>query len=168
MLNDIWSDMKITTLPRWLAPAPARTGDPAQGSIHADQWRSFCTVSMVVTLIRLWGAFPSDDRRHAMLKNFMDLVTATKLASMRKLTDERVLAFENHYLTYLRDLLDLFPGIGLSPNQHLSWHLVRLLKGFGPTHSWRTFAVERWNYMLQRINTNRKFGAYWCRVHVSH
>jgi hypothetical protein len=95
-----------------------------------------------------------------MLINFMDLVTATKLASMRSMSPARIEKFKFFMNRYLEELLLLYPGISISPSQHLSLHFVELLESFGPTPGWRCWAFERANRRLQDINTNMKFGAF--------
>lgn len=152
--------MNKTVLPNWMSAAPTHIGDGKHGKIHADQWRSFCTVHLVITLPRIWGNLPADDRRREMLVNFMQLATATKVATMRSITNEMIQIYKDNMLSYLCGVVDLFPGVALVPNQHLSLHLPELLEDFGPTHSWRTFPIERFNFLLQQTNTNRKFGTY--------
>ncbi|KAK0207180.1 hypothetical protein IW262DRAFT_669213 [Armillaria fumosa] len=59
---------------------------------------------------------------------------------------------------YLQKLLELYPGSGISPYQHLSLHFGELLRSFGPNHAWRCWAFERYNGIIQKINTNNIFG----------
>lgn len=158
-LGELWRDMERTVLPSNITPVPKTVGTTRHGKLSADQWRTTCTIHLVYTLVRLWGNEPEDSRRRAMLGNFMDLVTATKLAAMRTMSEERISLFQSHMLRYLRDLLDLYPGTTLSPNQHLSIHLAQLFQRWGPTHAWRCFAFERYNFKLQRIPTNMRLGA---------
>jgi len=40
----------------------------------------------------------------------------------------------------------------------MGFHYEMLLRAFGPVHSWRAWAFERFNYTLQNIKTNSKFG----------
>ncbi|TDL15157.1 hypothetical protein BD410DRAFT_855780 [Rickenella mellea] len=147
-----------TTLPSWVAPAPANVGSTRAGKLSADQWRSLCTVNLVITLVRLWGGKPRNDRHYWLLQNFMDLVTAAKLGTMRSMTQARIDGFVLHLHRYLENMLELFPHIGVTPNQHLSFHVALLLHRFGPSHAWRCWSFERWNHVLQNINTNMKFG----------
>ncbi|KAA1466540.1 hypothetical protein DENSPDRAFT_768593, partial [Dentipellis sp. KUC8613] len=146
-LNEIWSDMERTTIPSWLSAVPARIGEAKSGTVTADQWRTFCTIHLVVTMVRLWGIATEhsvSERERSMLDNFMHLIAATKLASMRTMTQARVQDFKDHMLRYLQGLLDLFPGIPLTPNLHNTMHLVDIFPRFGPSHGWRCWAFERW------------------------
>jgi hypothetical protein len=162
--------MSRTNLPYWLSAAPPQVGSSRVGKLSADQWRSFCCVHLVITLIRLWGSEPQDSRFHQMLCNYLDLVAAVKLATMRTMCEERISQYEFYMKRYLRNLLALYPDIGLSPSQHLSLHYPDLLRGFGPTHAWRCWIFERMNYKLQEIPTNLKFGEstqYVSHPHIS-
>jgi len=94
-----------------------------------------------------------------MLKNFMDLVTATKLATMRTMYTSRIDDFNFYMKRYLDNVLILYPAVKLVPNQHLSLHYgYDLLPVWGPSHGYRGWITERMNYKLQRVPTNRKFG----------
>lgn len=141
-----------------MSPVPNSVGEAKAGKLTADQWKTFCLVHLIISLIQLWGDFSQDNRYYQLLLNFISLVTAVKIASRRVLTQEYIDLYKVNILDYLKTLLKLFPEISLSPNQHLSGHLSDHMQRFGPAHSWRSFAFERWNYKLQHINTNKKFG----------
>ena len=159
-LREIWDDMSKTILPSWLPSAPFHVGDGKHGKLTADQWRTFCTVHLVITLIRLWGYTPADGREYRLLVNFMHLVLATKAATMRSMSPERIKVYKDNMQSYLNGIKQLFPGVAFSRNHHLSCHLPGMLEDYGPTHSWRTFAIERFNYIMQKTPTNNKFGPH--------
>ena len=152
--------MELIDLPSWLAPAPHEPGTARHGKFSADQWRTFCTVNLVFSLIRLWGQEDKSSRKYRMLVNFMDLVTAIKIAHFRTMTPSRISQYEFHVHRYMTTLLDLYPGTRITPNQHLSLHYGSMLRQFGPTHAWRSFPFERSNYLMQQTKTNMKFGAH--------
>lgn len=145
-------------MPSWIAPAPRLVGTKECGKLSADQWRTTCTIHMVISLVRLWGSSPKTDRFHQLLKNYMNLVLATKLASMRVVTEDRIRLFETVWINYLKGLQTLFPQIDLAPYQHLTMHFGDYLRRFGPVHAWSCWAFERGNYLLQQIKTNMRFG----------
>ncbi|KAJ3727949.1 hypothetical protein C8R42DRAFT_572552, partial [Lentinula raphanica] len=166
-LAAIREDMERLYLPSWMAAAPSRPGEASQGKFSADQWRTFCTVNLPVTLIRLWGSQPPGDRRHKMLVNYMHLVTSVRLADMRATTEEQIQSFEHHYRAYVTTLVGfgdrenvggLYPHTRITPYQHMMLHFGDLLRRFGPVHSWRCFPFERFNYILQTTKTNSRFG----------
>lgn len=156
VLPEVWRDKGRTVLPSWISPIPAGAGSARTGKLTADQWRTLCTVHLVVTLIRLWGDRDPDDRRHEMLSNFMHLVTSTVLLFKRSMTTERIRLYENSMKEYLDGHLRLYPHLNLTPKHHLSLHLPKFLERFGPVHGWTTWGFERLNFKFQRTETNGK------------
>lgn len=157
MLGQLWSDMEKTHLPSWVTPLPKNVGSAQAGSLGADEWRTLCLIHLPITLVRLW-ANDSPSRESQMLENFMDLITAVKLASMRTTNSARIKAYEFHMQKYLSSLPMLYPGTTITPNHHLSLHLSEVLDKFGPSHVFRAFVFERGNLILQQTPTNNKIG----------
>ncbi|EIW83734.1 hypothetical protein CONPUDRAFT_150798 [Coniophora puteana RWD-64-598 SS2] len=170
-LTAIWDDMPRLALPSWVAAAPGRAGSTRHGKLSADQYRSFCTINLPFTLGRLWADLETPDsevdgtsqnvaKKVEMLQNFAHLVAAGKFAMKRTMTPAYIERYRFHMKSYLNGLLDphLYPGIVFAPTHHLCLHLADLLENFGPVHSWRCFPFERYNYLLQNIPTNYKFG----------
>ncbi|KAH9850596.1 hypothetical protein C2E23DRAFT_734560 [Lenzites betulinus] len=153
VLEAIRGDIRAAHLPSWLSKPPATFGSASHGKLKADHWRTVCTVNMVITLVRLWGTASSTEHERLALKNFLHLVAAVDLVSRRTMSAERAHAFDTHMLNYLRGLRSLYDA-DLVPNHHLSLHLRECLLLFGPTLSWWTFPFERYNGLLQRLNTN--------------
>ncbi|VDC03736.1 unnamed protein product [Peniophora sp. CBMAI 1063] len=158
-LAEVWSDMDRTVIPTWVGHAPHRFGDKQHRKAGADDYRIFVTINLVITMIRLWGPLHPGSRERALLNNLMDLVSATNLASSRVIDDECVEKYHESMLAWLQGLVTLFPGVLIESQQHLSLHLSYFLLSLGPTHAWRCFVFERWNYLLQQINTNNQFGS---------
>ena len=152
--------MKRTTLPSSCSPAPPHIGDKGQGKISADGWRVFSTVHLIVTLGRKWGSLPADTREYQLFSNLCDLIGATKIATGRSITVARAEEFRQLMLKYLSGLDILFPMHRLIPYHHISIHLNELLSHFGPTTAWRCWVFERYNHMLQNIETNGRFGLF--------
>lgn len=69
--------------------------------------------------------------------------------------NERVARFDEHMYEYLASLRTLFHH-NFVPNHHLSLHLHLCLRLFGPVHGWWAFPFERYNGLLQRLNTNNR------------
>ena len=150
--------MKRTILPSGFSPVPREVGSPSAGKLTADQWRTFCTVHLVVSLVRLWGSGSTGSRRSQILDNFLHLVAFTNLLHMRTLTPERIKSIENENLIYLEGLRKLYPSHSLVPKHHMALHLPEMLRDFGPVHAWRTFAFERLNQIFQNVPTNSLLG----------
>ncbi|KZT33048.1 hypothetical protein SISSUDRAFT_993468 [Sistotremastrum suecicum HHB10207 ss-3] len=156
-LNAIWADQNSIVTPSWLGRTPTYPGSAQAGSLKADEWRSFCSIFLVFSLGRMWprkgGRFP------ALFNNFMDLVAATELASLRTVTPYTTTLYEKYLRSYLEGHKKLFLDKRFVPNQHTALHLGEMLSMFGPIHAWRTYPFERYNGMMQTINTNSKIGS---------
>lgn len=150
--------MERTVLPSWLSPVPRGVGTPKAGKLTADQWRTFCTVHLVVSLIPLWATLHPGDYRHTMLNNFLHLVNFTNLLHRRTLNPQRISSIERENRAYLTGIRLLYPRFHLVPKHHMSLHLGPMLEAFGPVHAWRTFAFERLNQLFQSIPTNNLSG----------
>ncbi len=161
VVEQIRTDIENTYLPSWLERPPLNFGSPSHGKLKADHWRTVCTISMVITLIRLWSSSAASAADRRILDNFLHLVTAVDLATRRSMDPERARLFDEHMLAYLRSLRELFEH-DLVPNHHLSLHLATCLLLFGPVHGWWGFPFERYNGIIQRLNTNNKIGTCHC------
>lgn len=151
--------MQEIMLPSEVSPAPSRIGSPGQGTISADEWRTFCTINLVVTLVYLWGSLPDNTRESQILQNFMDLITAIEIASSREITLKDTWELQKRLHAYLQGILELFPGTTIGPYQHMCLgHLPQVLLTLGPAHAIWCYAFERANYVLQRIKTNSRIG----------
>ncbi|KAI9445610.1 hypothetical protein F5148DRAFT_1278254 [Russula earlei] len=124
-------NMPKTTLPSWIGRAPPKLGDGRHGKLSVDQWRTACTINLVVTLGRLWGSKPPNDCHYQMLVNFTDLTTP-----------DRIVLFQQHMHRYLQTMKELYVYSNLTPNHHLALHLPKLLENFGPPHAWVCFVFE--------------------------
>ncbi|KAH7905295.1 hypothetical protein BJ138DRAFT_973937, partial [Hygrophoropsis aurantiaca] len=151
----VWKDQGRLELPSFLSPLPWQFGHETR-KLSADQWRSVGMIHLVVTLIRLWGF--DGGRKGLMLFNFMHLVTAIHIANMRTMSPALANYYTYHCKLYLEGLLSLYKEAKIQPTHHLSLHLESLLVELGPVHSWRAWAFERFNYMLQKTKTNLRFG----------
>ncbi|KAI9069061.1 hypothetical protein FKP32DRAFT_1560444 [Trametes sanguinea] len=154
-VEQLRKDINSTTFPSWMERPPRNFGSPSHGKLKADMWRTVCTVSMVITLVRLWSTPGSSARTNALRDNFVHLVSAVDLASRRSTDQDRIDRFDHHMMEYLRSLRELF-NHKLVPNHHLSLHLKECLELFGPVYAWWAFPFERYNGILQRLNTNSK------------
>ncbi|TFK58695.1 hypothetical protein BDN72DRAFT_741616, partial [Pluteus cervinus] len=154
MLREIQNDINATTFPSWLERPPRHIGSPSHGKLKADEWRTVCTVNLVITLVWLWG--PGNEWENSLLGNFLDLVIAVEYASKRRMNPERVQVYSQHIVRYLHSLWTLFPKHKFTPNHHLSFHLSDCLRLFGPVHSWWSFPFECYNGVISRFNKNYK------------
>lgn len=156
IMSEVWADMKNTQLPTWISPVPSNWGEKERGKLSADNWRVICTIHLPVTLIRLWAH--ESGRTQALLVNFMDLVTAVRIANMRVSSPNQIKAYNETILRYLEGLKVLFPGFNILPSHHAAFHIGDILALFGPVHSHSAPFFERYINFLHHINTNQKSG----------
>ncbi|KAI0310269.1 hypothetical protein OF83DRAFT_1070794 [Amylostereum chailletii] len=159
ILKELWKITSRTTLPSSMARGPARFGTPGQGRIKADEWRTICLVLLPITLIIEWGNATDGEIERDLLDNFMALVTTVKWAT-RHMTSERIRNIvQTSYHFYCESLVEIFGEGFLSPNHHLTFHLIECLTLFGPVIGWWAFPFEQYNGIIQRIRNNGRFGS---------
>lgn len=154
--------IKETVTPSWLPSVPYNFGDPAAGTLKADEWRTMGTIYLPIALISLWGGGgPSgseSDYLRRVLDHTMALISAVSLACMRTSTASRMTAYRDYIATWVANLTLLHPQSTHRVNCHMAFHIYDFLKLFGPVHSWWCFPFERLIGILQRVPVNHKFG----------
>ncbi|KAI6011703.1 hypothetical protein BKA83DRAFT_4571787 [Pisolithus microcarpus] len=143
ILEEVWRDQEQLVLPSFIFPAPSLLGFEKR-KLSANQWHS--------------------GRQWQMLNNYMHLVTAVYIASLWSTSEELAGCYMYHFKSYLLGILELYKEARVQPVHHACLHFERLLVGLGPVHSWRTWAFEHFNYMLQRTKTNMHFVIRWCET----
>ncbi|KAE9385908.1 hypothetical protein BT96DRAFT_840098, partial [Gymnopus androsaceus JB14] len=151
-------DMKHSTFPSWMSPAPSQWGLARTGKLGGDEWKVVVSIHLVVTLIRLWSREAEESRKYKMLTNFVDLVKAGHILLLRGTTAELRAEYDLYIERYLREVLALYPDVNLAPNHHYSLHMSEFLESMGPGHPRSTPVFERTNHKLQLINKNRHAG----------
>ncbi|KAF9440671.1 hypothetical protein P691DRAFT_686860, partial [Macrolepiota fuliginosa MF-IS2] len=133
----------------------------------------FCMIYLSITLTCIWGNKPANSHKYKMLRNFLHLVTTVKIGSMRTTSSKCTEKYEYHMRTYLKSLLELYPGSEISPYQHMALHIGQQLHCFGPMHSWRCYTFEQFNHIFQTIETNNIYDEltflqvcrhFWCEM----
>ncbi|OSD08116.1 hypothetical protein PYCCODRAFT_1358106 [Trametes coccinea BRFM310] len=161
-LQEYEKDRSRMQLPSWINPAPRGFGTSPRGKLSADQWRTIGTINFPITLIRTWGL--EEGKRLEFLENFLDLVEAMETLGLMEVDDGHIAEVDRLLKRYLDRAKELYKGCKVQPNHHLALHLSMFLVLFGPVHSWRAFAFERFNYMLQSLNLNLNFGELECTM----
>jgi hypothetical protein len=159
-MAEIWEDMKRSQLPSWIQPPPPNWGTAERGKLSADQWRVICTIHLPITLIRLWGN--DTGRMYDLLRHFMHLVTAVRIANMRISLPNHIRTYNQHIFAYARGWDTLFPDEPLKPNLHAALHIGNMLDKFGPVHAISSPFYERYINFFHQLKTNRKIGTYRC------
>ncbi len=159
-LYEIWSDMdpRRMELPTGITPAPANIGVAKAGKLTADQWRSACTINLVVTLITTMGHEGSRESLLSYAFEFYGSGNRHKIAHKRSQTPQTRNQYTFYMRRYLSRMLTLYPSVTFTPNQHLSLHFEEHLERFGPTHASRCFVFEQRKSCLQKFPKNMKHG----------
>ncbi|KAI0753039.1 hypothetical protein C8Q80DRAFT_1096323 [Daedaleopsis nitida] len=155
VIEHIRADIRATYLPSWIERPPLNFGSRSHGKLKADHWRTVCTINMVISLVPIWTSSTATEGDRLLLENFIHLVVAVDLATRCTMDAQRARLFDEHMLSYLRTLRHLFEH-QLVPNHHLSLHIVTCLLLFRPVHGWWAYPFERYNGIIQRLNTNNK------------
>ena len=137
----------------------------------ADEWRRLLTVAPIV----LWWAWKNehdDDipdtepdvlanevistkhsrKRKSLYDVILLLCAGVRLLSTKTITMAQAKAGQTFIANYCQRMLLL--GATLTINHHIAMHLASMIKLFGPIYSWWLFAFERFNGMLEKVNTN--------------
>ncbi|KAI1788015.1 hypothetical protein LXA43DRAFT_895298 [Ganoderma leucocontextum] len=149
-------DISNMVVPSWIEKPPHNFGSASHGKLKADQWRTVGTIFMVVTLVRLWGhPTSSSPLERAALTNFVHLVVPVDAATRHSMSASRAELFDQNMEAYVKGLRALYKH-PLVPNHHMSLHLKPCLALFGPVYGWWSYPFERYNGILQRLNSNYK------------
>lgn len=163
-LAAVKADVEQTTFPSHVKPTPKNLGQISHGKLSAKEWISACTISLAITLPRVWsqeGIEPTTQQRYLdMLKNFAALVALVNIASQYSITHQDTLNIEAWTATYVGGLIRLFPAFKIHPYHHIVLHLGEMLRDFGPGFSWAAWAFEYLNGLALQIPNNWKFGGF--------
>ncbi|RXW11977.1 hypothetical protein EST38_g13878 [Candolleomyces aberdarensis] len=156
MMDTVWKDMDRIRLPSWITPAPYDWGTVRRGKLSADNWRIICCIHLPITLIRFFGF--SEGRTKDLLDNFMDLVSAVRLATMRRSSPVQIAEYNRHIIKYTKGTLKLFPEYSVLPSHHAALHIGDMLQQFGPKHAHDSPHYKRYIHFFHHMNTNHKIG----------
>ena len=145
-LKEISDDQAHLELPLYVTARPRKLGSTEQ-HMTADKQRSVVTIHLVITLIRIWGH--EQGCKRVMLENYMHLVMALQIASMRTISGEDIERYTYHYKACLKGFVQLYKEVLVHPNNHMCLHLGMFLCLFGPVHSWRSWVFERYNCIFR-------------------
>ncbi|TDL24062.1 hypothetical protein BD410DRAFT_696923, partial [Rickenella mellea] len=140
-IQQIQDHIQKTDRPVWNVSPPPNLGEASHGKLKADQWRSCIEFDLPVSLAQLWTEGEQDERKLALLQCTIHAAKYTE-----------------YMHSYLKSMLQLFPGLKLRPNHHNALHIGEFLLRFGPMHGWWMYPFERFIGILQNIRTNNKMG----------
>ncbi|KAJ7454114.1 hypothetical protein FB451DRAFT_1049806 [Mycena latifolia] len=156
VMQQIWADMRRTVLPSWVGTAPKNWGTAKRGKLSADHWRTIFTIHLPITLIWLWR--DETGRKQELLFNLTHGVMALLAAHYRLMDGDIAAIYDDYIKRYMDGVAILFKEDSIIPSQHSAFHIGQNLRDFGPQHSRGAQFYERYIHLLQRQNTNMKFG----------
>ncbi len=115
-------------------------------------------VTLVITLVHLWGPQPPESRYRRMLANFLRLVEVIRTLDDRHLTKSLLDQCEGHLRVYVKELFQLYHDASFKPNHHLSLHIPSFLQFSGPAHASAAWSFEQFIGGAQKIQTNYQSG----------
>jgi hypothetical protein len=165
-LKQIQEDIRKTLRPGNQTPPPHNFGSPSHGKLKADEWRACIEFDLPVSLVKLWAGENLDraetdlqaNQKYLALESTFLLAMAIRYAVSHRTSKPHREKYLDYMHKYLQSLLNLHPKDNLHPNHHNALHLPFFLELFGPIHGWWMFPFERLIGLLQRYNTNFKFG----------
>lgn len=162
-LTKIQEDIKQTLRPWNQTSPPSNFGSPSHGKLKADEWRACIEFDLPVSLVKLWAATPPESepdasRKSVALESTFLLSMAIRYATSHRTSSSHREKYLSYMHKYLQTLLELHPEDRLHPNHHNALHLPIFLELFGPIRGWWMFPFERLIGILQKFNTNFKFG----------
>ncbi|KAJ7573251.1 hypothetical protein C8J56DRAFT_1008382 [Mycena floridula] len=164
--------------PLWAGRLPLRVGEPAGGSLTADEYKFAATAPWPIIVPIVWEAFLDKTeiaaQRAATIKYRADLENYQQaLASRRRgrkptppeRPDRPRLHFEEpvnflRFSTALKLLLarKLYGTEKMKPNHHWVIHAPEQIRDYGPVYNFWAFLTERLNKVLKNMNSNNQMG----------
>ena len=154
-ITELLEDIERMVRPSWLTKPPVLSG----GKLKADDWRSLCTTTLPMSLIRLW-ADKTDEHHTVLLEMTLCLVSAVIVACSRSTSQQHADEYAAYMLRYRELLHSKFPDFVAKPNFHFALHIPEFLMMYGPVHGWWTFPFERLWGTLQNVPTNYMPGQF--------
>lgn len=165
-------NIAITIRPQSHGDPPANLGEEKHGKLPADVLRTLIEFDLPVNTVDSWSknVQPANtdpdvaERNDKKFRATMYLSMAIRVATSFRTSAEHAEKYTKYMKAYLELLLDLYPGMSLTPNQHRALHIGSGLARFGPAPGWWMFPFERLIGVLQKMNHNFKIGQY---MHIS-
>ncbi|KAJ6560133.1 hypothetical protein B0H19DRAFT_848987, partial [Mycena capillaripes] len=152
-----------TDTPAWVHHVPKNYGEPAAGSMKADQMHLLMTIYLPIALVIMWAEQTGPDADHfrALLRHGMALFQAVTILCCYAMTPERATAYRQYLKQWVDDLYTCHPHTKYHKkrtNVHIAFHLYDFAILWGPLVSWWAFPVERLIGVLQKFKSNGRVG----------
>ncbi|KAI0054975.1 hypothetical protein BV25DRAFT_323575 [Artomyces pyxidatus] len=151
-LDMVHKCLKSLEVPAWVGRLPSRVGEPAGGSLGADEYKMLITTVGAMILPLVWDEFEpeaSDEYKKARLKwKPIKMILAYS-------TDEESLARAESLLFDYLLLYKKIHGVdAMKPNHHFCRHIIDQIRDYGPVPVFWAFLGERLNKVLKGFKLN--------------
>ncbi|KAJ7460352.1 hypothetical protein B0H11DRAFT_2242123 [Mycena galericulata] len=183
-LSFIHKFMESYESPLWAGHLPLRVGEPAGGSLTADEYKFAVTGPWAIIIPIVWERFlhESDkDYAAAMSRwkrtgkakgedepsprmvegedtNFLRFATASKIIVGRSIRMDRLHRVKTLLQDYLLGFLEIYGQDAIMPNHHWAVHCPDQLVDYGPVYNFWAFLTEHLNKLLENLNSNNWTG----------
>ncbi|KAJ7017492.1 hypothetical protein C8F04DRAFT_1215036 [Mycena alexandri] len=183
-LDFIHKFMQTYESPLWAGHLPLRVGEPAGGSLTADEYKFAVTGPWAIIMPIVWERFLGEaEREHAtamarwqrhgkahgepepsprMVKgedtNFLRFATTLKMIVGRSIRRDSLPRIKKLLEDYLLDFREIYGESEIMPNHHWAVHCPDQLEDYGPVYNFWAFLTERLNKILKNLNSNNWTG----------
>ncbi|KAJ7779373.1 hypothetical protein DFH07DRAFT_865373 [Mycena maculata] len=157
-LSFIHKFMESYESPLWAGNLSMRVGEPAGGSLTADEYKFAVTGPWAIIIPIVWERFlaESDTDYEAAKRRW----TRTGKAKGEDKPSPRMVAGEDtNFLRFATALKIIIYGPdAIMPNHHWAVHVPDQLVDYGPVYNFWAFLTERLNKLLKNLNSNNWTG----------
>ncbi|KAJ7318502.1 hypothetical protein DFH08DRAFT_819781 [Mycena albidolilacea] len=163
------------TLPAHLGRLPSLIGEPAGGSLTADQWLVFSIVVAPLISLQLWQEYIPEESPQELAQWRAREIAATleakqataaaarqaqpavqgKRALARGITEVDLTESDRLIREYCQELVELYGPEVICFIHHYATHTARCVRNYGPLHQFWTFLFERLNKAAPSVTVLR-------------
>ncbi|KAJ7342832.1 hypothetical protein DFH08DRAFT_703492, partial [Mycena albidolilacea] len=175
--------------PKWAGKLPLRVGEPAGGSLTADEYKFAVTGPWAVIIPLVWDRFLKDaeqEHKNALERHTQKVTDykkkmkawergnkksdpptsppAAPVPRMRAGEDLNFLRFATALKIFVSSSISMYGAEAMKPNHHWAVHIPEQILDYGPVYGFWAFLTERLNKVLKNMNSNNWSGG---RLEVS-
>ncbi|KAF8157655.1 hypothetical protein K438DRAFT_1861264 [Mycena galopus ATCC 62051] len=171
-LNIIHQFLESFESPKWAGHLPLRVGEPAGGSLTADEYKFAVTGPWAIAIPVVWERFldeaekglatdppsPPDIPCPRMQRdedtNFLRFSTALKILVGSSIKLQKLKHADRLLQEYLLGFMKFYGSKAMKPNHHWAVHIPDQVLNYGPLYGFWAFLTERLNKVLKNLNSN--------------
>ncbi|KAJ7782582.1 hypothetical protein DFH07DRAFT_864942 [Mycena maculata] len=156
----------------WAGRLPLRVGEPAGGSLTADEYKFAVTGPWAVVIPIVWERFQKEseeDYKKAMERyptakrkyksKLKQWEKGNKRSDPPSMPKKPIRREDTNFLRFATALKILLYGMAeMKPNHHWCVHIPDQVRDYGPLYSFWAFLMERLNKVLKNLNSNNWAG----------